>query len=138
LNSEIYYSHLKIDISVLICIYIWVLKIDISISEIVMWILIFYLRSDFFSLIKNHYLSQKIVIPILKIFYSNLKISIWTLKFVIQIWNCYYNSKTFYLNLKINIWIWSFKYEFLKLLVIQKYMFESKIRIRIMKIIFKN
>jgi len=136
LNSEHCYSNLKIDISIL--------KKSYFNSEnyIWTWKLLFQFWNIFFES-KNQYLNSEHCYSNLKTDISilknlNLKINIWTLSIVIQIWKLIFqywkilfqfwklyltwkllfHSETFSLNLKINIWIWSFKYEFLKLLVL--------------------
>ncbi len=104
--------------------------------NIFMWIWNFYLHSNFFVWLE---IIIWVVIPILKHLFesknqylnskhdSNLKTDISILKILISILgiifepeNCYSNFVTFYLNLKINISIWSFKSEFLKLLILFK------------------
>jgi hypothetical protein len=62
----------------------------------------------------------------------NLIINNWALKFIIQIWNLYFNSENYIMNLKVVIWIlkiviWisSFQYEFFKILDVFKNIFMS-------------
>jgi hypothetical protein len=110
LNSEIYYSKL---IFQLWNVYIFELKLWYLNLRNIYVNLNFLFAFWFFCSNKNHYLSLKIVIPILQHF-------ILILKSIFEPENCYSNFETFYLNLEFNIWIWSFKYEFLKLLVLFK------------------
>jgi hypothetical protein len=105
----------------------WYFNIYIKKSEFE----VFYSHSEFLNL--NKYCFSNF-----ESFYLNLKINIWLWKLLFKCKKIYFNSEIISTPKKF-IWIWSLKYEFLKMLVVFKnYMFESKIIIPIIKIIFKH